>query len=165
MKENNLVITGMGAVTPVGIGVSEYWNALKEGTCGVGKITRFDAAEMPVQIAAELKDFDPTAYMPKTLARTMDPFMQFAFIAAEQAIADSGLCIESEPDRVGIVMGTAMDGVTTVAQTQAAFDEGKARRSALRSDDHRQHRCRPDRYRARHSRSQSDAQHGLLGRR
>ena len=125
MKENNLVITGMGAVTPVGIGVSEYWNALKEGTCGVGKITRFDAAEMPVQIAAELKDFDPTAYMPKTLARTMDPFMQFAFIAAEQAIADSGLCIESESDRVGIVMGTAMDGVTTVAQTQAAFDEGK----------------------------------------
>ena len=125
MKENNLVITGMGAVTPVGIGVSEYWNALKEGTCGVGKITRFDAGEMPVQIAAELKDFDPTAYMPKTLARTMDPFMQFAFIAAEQAIADSGLCIESESDRVGIVMGTAMDGVTTVAQTQAAFDEGK----------------------------------------
>ena len=125
MKENNLVITGMGAVTPVGIGVSEYWNALKEGTCGVGKITRFDASEMPVQIAAELKDFDPTAYMPKTLARTMDPFMQFAFIAAEQAIADSGLCIESESDRVGIVMGTAMDGVTTVAQTQAAFDEGK----------------------------------------
>lgn len=61
MKENNLVITGMGAVTPVGIGVSEYWNALKEGTCGVGKITRFDAGEMPVQIAAELKDFDPTA--------------------------------------------------------------------------------------------------------
>ena len=86
MKENNLVITGMGAVTPVGIGVSEYWNALKEGTCGVGKITRFAAGEMPVQIAAELKDFDPTAYMPKTLARTMDPFMQFAFIAAEQAI-------------------------------------------------------------------------------
>ena len=71
MKENNLVITGMGAVTPVGIGVSEYWNALKEGTCGVGKITRFDAGEMPVQIAAELKDFDPTAYMPKTLARTI----------------------------------------------------------------------------------------------
>ena len=61
MKENNLVITGMGAVTPIGIGVSEYWNALKEGKCGVGRITRFDASEMPVQIAAELKDFDPTA--------------------------------------------------------------------------------------------------------
>ena len=109
---------------------------------------------MPVQIAAELKDFDPTAYMPKTLARTMDPFMQFAFIAAEEAIARAAACrIESESDRVGIVMGTAMDGVTTVAQTQAAFDAGQARRPALRADDHRQHCCRADRYRARHSRS------------
>ena len=124
MKENTLVITGMGAVTPVGIGVDEYWRALIEGCCGVGPITRFDASALPVQIAAELKDFEPTDFMPKSLARTMDPFMQFAFAAAEQALADSGLAIESESDRVGIVMGTAMDGVTTVAQTQAAFDEG-----------------------------------------
>ena len=124
MKENTLVITGMGAVTPVGIGVDEYWRALIEGRCGVGPITRFDASALPVQIAAELKDFEPTDFMPKSLARTMDPFMQFAFAAAEQALADSGLAIESESDRVGIVMGTAMDGVTTVAQTQAAFDEG-----------------------------------------
>ena len=124
MKENTLVITGMGAVTPVGIGVDEYWRALIEGRCGVGPITRFDASALPVQLAAELKDFEPTDFMPKSLARTMDPFMQFAFAAAEQALADSGLAIESESDRVGIVMGTAMDGVTTVAQTQAAFDEG-----------------------------------------
>ena len=124
MKENTLVITGMGAVTPVGIGVDEYWRTLIEGRCGVGPITRFDASALPVQIAAELKDFEPTDFMPKSLARTMDPFMQFAFAAAEQALADSGLAIESESDRVGIVMGTAMDGVTTVAQTQAAFDEG-----------------------------------------
>ena len=124
MKENTLVITGMGAVTPVGIGVDEYWRALIEGRCGVGPITRFDASALPVQIAAELKDFEPTDFMPKSLARTMDPFMQFAFAAAEQALADSGLAIKSESDRVGIVMGTAMDGVTTVAQTQAAFDEG-----------------------------------------
>ena len=82
-----------------------------------------------MQIAAELKDFDPAAYMPKTLARTMDPFMQFAFVAAEQAIADSeSVHRERKSDRVGIVMGTAMDGVTTVAQTQAAFDAGQARR-------------------------------------
>lgn len=78
-----------------------------------------------MQIAAELKDFDPAAYMPKTLARTMDPFMQFAFVAAEEALKNSELSIESESDRIGIVMGTAMDGVTTVAQTQAAFDTGK----------------------------------------
>ena len=124
MKEKNLVITGMGAVTPIGIGVNEYWRALTEGKCGVGPITRFDASGLPVQIAAELKDFDPTAFMPKTLARTMDPFMQFAFAAAEEALADSALPVEDESDRIGIVMGTAMDGVTTVAQTQAAFDAG-----------------------------------------
>lgn len=124
MKEKTLVITGMGAVTPIGIGVNEYWRALTEGKCGVGPITRFDASGLPVQIAAELKDFDPTAFMPKTLARTMDPFMQFAFAAAEEALADSALPVEDESDRIGIVMGTAMDGVTTVARTQEAYDAG-----------------------------------------
>lgn len=124
MKEKTLVITGMGAVTPVGIGVDSYWDALIAGKCGIGPITRFDASALPVQIAAELKDFDPADHMPKTLARTMDPFMQFAFAAAEQALADSGLAIEPESDRIGIVMGTAMDGVTTVAHTQEAFDAG-----------------------------------------
>ena len=78
-----------------------------------------------MQIAAELKGFDPADYMPKQLARTMDPFMQFAFAAAEEALADSALPVGAEPDRIGIVMGTAMDGVTTVAQTQAAFDAGR----------------------------------------
>ena len=124
MKEKTLVITGMGAVTPVGIGVDAYWRALIDGKCGVGPITRFDASGLPVQIAAELKGFDPADYMPKQLARTMDPFMQFAFAAAEEALADSALPVGAEPDRIGIVMGTAMDGVTTVAQTQAAFDAG-----------------------------------------
>lgn len=124
MKEKTLVITGMGAVTPIGIGVASYWEALVSGHCGIGRITRFDASELPVQIAAELKGFDPADHMPKTLARTMDPFMQFAFVAAQEALADSGLSIEPEAERIGIVMGTAMDGVTTVAQTQAAFDAG-----------------------------------------
>ena len=124
MKEKTLVITGMGAVTPVGIGVTAYWSALIAGKCGVGPITRFDASGLPVQMAAELKGFDPADHMPKTLARTMDPFMQFAFAAAEEALSDSGLPIEPESDRIGIVMGTAMDGVTTVAHTQEAFDAG-----------------------------------------
>ena len=124
MKEKKLVITGMGAVTPVGVGVPAYWDALVAGRCGVGPITRFDASNLPVRIAAELKDFAPADYMPKTLARTMDPFMQFAFVAAQEALRDSGLRVETEPDRVGIVMGTAMAGVTTVAQTQASFDAG-----------------------------------------
>lgn len=125
LDQTKLVITGMGAVTPIGVGVPAYWQALTAGKCGIGRITRFDASDLPVQIAAELKDFDPTAYMPKTLARTMDPFMQYAFVAAEEALGDSGLDIAADPDRVGIVMGTAMDGVTTVAGTQAAYDAGK----------------------------------------
>lgn len=125
LDQTKLVITGMGAVTPIGVGVPAYWQALTAGTCGIGRITRFDASDLPVQIAAELKNFDPAAYMPKTLARTMDPFMQYAFVAAEEALGDSGLDIAADPDRVGIVMGTAMDGVTTVAGTQAAYDAGK----------------------------------------
>lgn len=125
LDQTKLVITGMGAVTPIGVGVPSYWQALTAGKCGIGRITRFDASDLPVQIAAELKDFDPAAYMPKTLARTMDPFMQYAFVAAEEALGDSGLDIAADPDRVGIVMGTAMDGVTTVAGTQAAYDAGK----------------------------------------
>lgn len=125
LDQTKLVITGMGAVTPIGVGVPAYWQALTAGKCGIGRITRFDASDLPVQIAAELKDFDPAAYMPKTLARTTDPFMQYAFVAAEEALGDSGLDIAADPDRVGIVMGTAMDGVTTVAGTQAAYDAGK----------------------------------------
>ena len=125
LDQTKLVITGMGAVTPIGVGVPAYWQALTAGKCGIGRITRFDASDLPVQIAAELKDFDPAAYMPKTLARTMDPFMQYAFVAAEEALGDSGLDIAADPDRVGIVMGTAMDGVTTVAGTQSAYDAGK----------------------------------------
>lgn len=125
LDQTKLVITGMGAVTPIGVGVPAYWQALTAGTCGIGRITRFDASDLPVQIAAELKNFDPAAYMPKTLARTMDPFMQYAFVAAEEALGDSGLDIAADPDRVGIVMGTAMDGVTTVAGTQSAYDAGK----------------------------------------
>ena len=124
MRENRLVITGMGAVTPIGIGVSAYWDALTAGRCGIGRITRFDASTLPVQIAAELKGFDPVDHMPKTLARTMDPFMQFAFVAAQEALEDSGLSIEPESERIGIVMGTAMSGVTTVAHTQQEFDAG-----------------------------------------
>ena len=124
MRENRLVITGMGAVTPIGIGVSAYWDALTAGHCGIGRITRFDASALPVQIAAELKGFDPVDHMPKTLARTMDPFMQFAFVAAQEALEGSGLTIEPESERIGIVMGTAMSGVTTVAHTQQEFDAG-----------------------------------------
>lgn len=127
MNEEKLVITGVGACTPIGIGVPKYWESLINGVCGVGPITRFDASGLPVQIAAEVKNFDPAAYMPKPLARTMDPFMQYAYVAADEALRGSGLAVEAEADRVGIVMGTAMAGVGTVARTQQKFSESGPR--------------------------------------
>ena len=121
MKDTALVITGMGAVTPIGIGVPAYWKNLVNGACGVGPITRFDASGLPVRIAAEVRDFDPAEMLPRAVARTTSAFMQYAFAAAEEALRDSGLNMAAEAERVGVVMGTAMDGVTTVARTQDAF--------------------------------------------
>ncbi|HBC26692.1 MAG TPA: beta-ketoacyl-[acyl-carrier-protein] synthase II [Ruminococcaceae bacterium] len=128
MDEKKLVITGMGACTPIGIGVPEYWKNLINSVCGIGKITRFDASELPVQIAAEIRGFDPAAYLPRPLVRTMDPFMQYAWVAAEEALHDSSLSVEPEADRIGIVMGTAMDGISTVAHTQERYGERGPRR-------------------------------------
>ena len=114
-----IVITGMGAVTPVGIGVDNYWNNLIAGVSGIDTIKTFDSSELAVQIAGEIKDFNPSDYLEKDLIRKTDPFMQYAYIAAEEALKQSGL--EVEPERTGIIMGTAMSGVATTAFTQEAL--------------------------------------------
>ncbi len=125
-----LVITGMGAVTPVGNTVKDYWEGLISGRSGVGMITKFDASGIPVKIAAEVKDFDPEDYMPKKLARELDPFMHYAYAAAEEALNDSGLVIE--PGNTGIVMGTAMDGIRTIAETQDGYSTGAVKKVSPR---------------------------------
>lgn len=114
-----IVITGMGAVTPVGIGVEEYWSSLVEGKSGIDRIQSFDTSELAVQIAGEIKDFNPSDYLPKDIVRKTDAFMQYAYIAAEEALAQSKLEIDSK--RTGIVMGTAMSGISTIAFTQEAL--------------------------------------------
>lgn len=114
-----IVITGMGAVTPIGIGVENFWNNLIAGKCGIEPIKSFDASELAVQIAGEIKDFNPTDYLPKDVVRKTDAFMQYAYIAAEEALQQSQL--EIEPERTGIVMGTAMSGISTIAFTQEAL--------------------------------------------
>ena len=114
-----IVITGMGAVTPVGIGVEEYWKNITEGKSGIDTIKTFDPSELAVQIAGEVKNFNPSDYLAKDLIRKTDPFMQYAYVAAEEAIKQSG--IEIEPERTGIIMGTAMSGVATTAFTQDAL--------------------------------------------
>lgn len=111
-----IVVTGMGAVTPVGIGVEEYWSNLTAGTSGVGPITRFDAGGLAVRIAAEVRGFKPERYLPRKLISQTDAFTQYAYAAAEEVFG--GQPLPAAPERMGIVMGTAMAGVATTAATQ-----------------------------------------------
>ena len=116
MTKQKLVITGMGAVTPIGIGVDTYWNNLLAGVKGIAPITRFDTSGLPVHIAGEVKDFNPADYLPKKLVRETDAFMHYALVAANEAIAQS--CLPVQEERVGIVMSSALNGITTIAETQ-----------------------------------------------
>lgn len=126
MEETALVITGMGAVTPVGVGVPAYWNNLVAGVCGIGPITRFDTAALPVRIAAEVRDFDTSAPVPGSHLRNAPPFMQFAWAAAKEALDDSGIDVDGEAERIGVVMGSALGGITLTARTQDAYSTGTA---------------------------------------
>lgn len=133
MKTTNsrLVITGMGAVTPIGIGVENYWNNLVAGKCGVEKITRFDTEELPVKIAAEVKDFEAEKFMPKKLTREMDVYMQYGYAAAMEAIEQAGEPAAS-PERMGIVVGTALGGISPIAETQDGISKGEHKKVSPR---------------------------------
>ena len=115
-----IVITGMGAVTPVGVGVDTYWKNITDGVSGIDTIRTFDPGELAVQIAGEVKNFNPSDYLPKDLIRKTDPFMQYAYIAAEEALKQSKL--EIEPHRTGIVMGTALAGLSMTGNTQVDYE-------------------------------------------
>lgn len=133
MKTANdrLVVTGMGAVTPIGIGVETYWKNLVAGECGVDAITRFDTTDLPVKIAAEVKDFDALAFMSKKMTREMDLFMQYGYAAAMEAVAQSGGDI-ADPERMGIVIGTALGGISPIAETQDGVSKGEHKKVSPR---------------------------------
>lgn len=114
-----IVITGMGAVTPIGIGVRTYWENLIAGKSGIGPIGRFDTTELPVKVAAEVRDFSPEEHMPRRLARDSAQFSRFAYAAAAEALGQSGIAGGADASRTGIVMGTAMSGVAETAAQQA----------------------------------------------
>lgn len=124
MQESSLVITGMGAVTPIGTGTDAYWNSLVSGICGIDTITRFPVDDLPVHIAAEVKDFDAQKLIPHSLERNMALFAKYGYVAAREALKDACLEEVDDPARVGIVMGTAMDGMSTLAATQAQLSTG-----------------------------------------
>ncbi len=122
-KNRRVVITGMGAITPIGNSVEEFWNGIKEGKTGFGPITYFDTADYRCKLAAEVKDFDPTQYMDKKSARRMEQFCQFAVAAAGQAIADAGLDMEQEdPYMVGCSVGS---GIGSLQAMEREYDRLK----------------------------------------
>ncbi len=132
--ERRVVITGLGAVTPLGHQVEAFWQNLLAGQCGIGRITRFDASKFDSQIAAEVKDFDPGPALPspKEIRRT-DRFSQFGLHAAWQALGDSGLDLERvKRDEVGVFIGSRIGGLQTVSeQCQILLERGPGRLSAF----------------------------------
>lgn len=118
-----IVITGMGAVTPIGIGVPVFWENLLAGKSGLSEIQRVDVSALPIRVAAEIQDFDAEAYLPRKLASRMPRFTQYVYAAAAEALADSG--VPKGHSRIGVVMGTAMGGVADIAQTEQEFCQGQ----------------------------------------
>lgn len=111
---NRVVITGIGAVTPVGIGKDEFWDSLIKGKSGVGPITRFNTDDFKVKIAAEVKGFEPRDYMDKREAKRMDRFTQYAVVSAKEAIEDSDIDLEKiDSKRAGVILGTGIGGMET----------------------------------------------------
>lgn len=110
-----VVVTGVGTVSPLGTGVDKNWDALMKGQSGLDRITRFDASELPTQIAGEVTDFNAQDYIDKKEARKMDLFIQYAVAAADMAMEDSGLPITDEnADRVGVLVGAGLGGLPTI---------------------------------------------------
>ncbi len=113
--DRRVVITGLGIVSPVGIGVNESWASLLEGKSGVGPVTKFSVDGYACRIAAELKGFDPAEFMAQKLIKRLDPFVQYALAAAGMAWEDSGLNMDSEnPERIGVITGCGLGGLGSI---------------------------------------------------
>ncbi len=129
---NRVVITGMGAVTPVGCTVDTFWDSLKNGKSGIDYITRFDTTDFRVKVAAEIRDFDPLLYMGKPDVRRNDKFVQYAIAAASQAVSDSGIENNIAPERFGVYYGTGIGGFDTfVTEHNNLLERGPLRVSPL----------------------------------
>ena len=117
--KTRVVVTGMGAITPIGNDVESFWQALKDKTLGIAPITYFDTADYKCKLAAQVKDFDPKAYMEPKTARRMEPFSQFAVAAAKQALDQSGIDMEKEdPFRVGVSVGSGIGSLQAMERSE-----------------------------------------------
>ena len=129
MTKRRVVVTGLGLITPVGIGVAESWANIINGQSGIGKITKFDCSSFPSQVAGEVKNFDPLAYIPPKDARRMDTFIQFGIAAGIEAFKDSGIEVnDSNSERIGVSVGSGIGGINLIESTGEVFDEGGVRK-------------------------------------
>lgn len=120
-----VVVTGLGAITPIGNNIDEYWQGLSSGKSGAGPITYFDTSAFKTKFACEVKDFDPTVYMHKREVRRLDPFAVFGMCSADQAIADAGLSSEQlDLDRIGVIWGAGIGGLQTLESEVEAHITG-----------------------------------------
>lgn len=120
-----VVVTGLGALTPVGMGAEKSWDSLVKGESGIGLVTRFDASGFPSQVAGEVKGFEPTDYLDKKDVKKMDTFIQYAIAAGKMAMDDSGLEIsESNAERVGVMVGAGMGGLPAIERYHEAYLKG-----------------------------------------
>ena len=127
-----VVVTGLGALTPIGKTAPDYWSAMMAGESGIARITRFDPSRLRCQVAAELKDFDPTEYLDRKEARRMDRFSQYALVASGEALRDAGIdtgaLSDDERERVGVVFGSGIGGIETLQNQILEFGEHGPRR-------------------------------------
>lgn len=129
MSKRRVVVTGLGVVSPVGIGVQASWADLVAGKSGITKITKFDASNFASQIAGEVKGFDVSQYLPAKEARRMDTFIQYGMAAAIEAVKDSGIvATEENAERIGVSIGSGIGGLRLIEETNDTYDEGGPRK-------------------------------------
>mgnify|MGYP000306123278 CR=1 FL=1 len=131
--KNRVVVTGMGAITPIGNDVETFWKGLKEKKVGIGPITCFDTADYKAKLAAQVKDFDPKQYMDPKAAKRMERFAQFAVAAAKEALEDAGIRMEKEdPYRVGVSVGSGIGSLQSIEREyKKLLDKGPGRVNPL----------------------------------
>ena len=127
--KRRVVVTGLGLITPLGCGIQKTWEGICKGASGVDRITSFDASEFPVQVAGEVKDFNPEDFIERKEIKKMDIFIQFALGAGSMAVEDARLTInEDNADRVGVIVGAGIGGLNTIERYHSVLLESGHRR-------------------------------------
>lgn len=125
MEHRRVVVTGMGAITPIGNNLQEYWDSLSKGISGSNLITNFDASKFKTHFACEVKNFDPKAYFDRKEVRKLDPFSQFGMVAADEAMAHSGINLDTvDRERFGVIMGSGIGGIKILTDQVIEFTKG-----------------------------------------